>query len=828
VQTGYCLTKAKPVLLHGSLCRGFESHLFHLLKTLVKLSLLHIGICRFESCPSKGQLSHYQPKVNCCLLQNLYGTATKLPFKTYIKMKKDLLKIGIRYNAIYVASSLKTSNPVLQDATANLVAHLKNVGYTVEENLLHHLNSLTAPQILSIYEAFAEVLQLKNNWVPLVKEWNIPTNETRANHWTTFWANLFKDTQGTKLACGHIIPADTFPLERYNGCPFCGTAFVTEGELYFGQGTKSKVLSRWTDADMLQVLTSLLQSSTALDATQSATLKVLLQHYPLPEVAICMKETKMLAIDILKENGNTVAAGKLFQSPADILRYLWYKHTGYLQLVKPKTIRKRKSSNNRSITPQSATISKTIVSSDLKLKYSRVESKIVAKWINDLPLSAEKAAAHMHPQRSMWVRFIRALRLAEYSHHKGMERLKLLLDIFYKQNYEVAAGRIEYFRLKSDAENTFLLLKERPGLFARSLFSNMLWFGPKDTLAAFAKTAEQIPARLLLTLNSYAKTYFDKSCNRVVKPLGGVSKVISPNRLLALYSPDQLQEMIDSIEELCLKIIKKRFEAQRNGNTSIFIDPSLYFMPLPIGDRTESIQDFPSALMGTRFALEGNTVRLFMQWGKGLPKQHLDMDLSCQIAYPNKIEVCSYYQLTTTGAQHSGDIRSIPDQVGTAEYIELKLDTLQKAGAQYVSFTCNAYSNGSITPNLVVGWMNAAYPMKISTENGIAYDPSCVQHQIKIGKTLTKGLLFGVLDVARKEIIWMEKSFVGQTVASLDTKGIKAMLAKLEAKTTVGKMLLLKAEAQSLTLVDSAENADEVYDRTWAMNVASVSQLLIG
>lgn len=102
------------------------------------------------------------------------------------------------------------------------------------------------------------------------------------------------------------------------------------------------------------------------------------------------------------------------------------------------------------------------------------------------------------------------------------------------------------------------------------------------------------------------------------------------------------------------------------------------------------------------------------------------MDLSCHIALPHSTEVCSYFHLQATGATHSGDIRSIPDNVGTAEYIELHIEKLNLYDARYVVFTCNAYSNGAISPNLVVGWMDSAYPMKISEKNGVAYDPSCV------------------------------------------------------------------------------------------------------
>ncbi len=744
-------------------------------------------------------------------------------------MKKELVKIGIRYNAIYLEKTETQVTSQIKETTANFIANIARLGYTVEETLLHQLNRLNAPQLLAVYEAFVEVLQVKNNWNPLVKGWDIPTNETATDHWITMIVNYFKSEKGERLACGHVIPFNTFPLERYNGCPFCGTPFQLNGEIYTGQGSKMKILKLWTDEQMSEALTNLLTSKTALDVTQVDTLMTLMNHFDLPDVAIEMKETQIIVVDALKTAGKANEAAKLFKTPVDIMRYLWYKHTGFLQIVQPYVIAKRIAANNQHMMLQLSTAQHAMeVSKEtLKLKYSRSEAKIVAKWMNDLPVSAEKAAELMHPKRQMWVRFIRALRLAEYSKFNGMEKLKTLLDVFYNENYEVVAGTIEQARLKMDAAKTFALLKERPGLFARSLFANMLWFGKDQTLEAFGEIANQIPARLLLTLNSYASIYFDPSQQRNVKPLGGTNKVIPANPLLQLYTTQQLSEMIAAVEVMCLKSMAERYAALSSEHKTMFIDPNLYSIPLPIGDRATTVQDLPAALMGTRFAIEGNTVRLFMQWGKGLKAQHLDMDLSSQIAFENRVEVCSYYQLQATGAKHSGDIRSIPNEVGTAEYIELNVEELQKNKAKYVSFTCNAYSNGSIAPNLVIGWMNSRYPMAINEQTGVAYDPSCVQHQVRVTQTLSKGMLFGVLDVEKKEIVWMEQSFSGQTVAHLNYENVETMLVKLKAKLTIGKLLAIKAKAQGLILVEDAAQADEVYTSEWALDVAQITTLLV-
>ena len=467
-----------------------------------------------------------------------------------------------------------------------------------------------------------------------------------------------------------------------------------------------------------------------------------------------------------------------------------------------------------------------IAKKDLKLKYSRKECLMVANWLNNLDMDVQAMCETMHPKRGMWIRFIRALRLAEYSKRKDFEKLNEVLDVFYNQTYDVWQADVNRYRLKMDAEKTFALLKQRPGLFARSLFSNMLWFGSDETIAHFTEIIDKIPARLLFTLNMYAQNYFDKNIQRSVKPLGGTNKRIKANGLLNLYDEKQLEAMKSQIEELCILAMKKRFAAVANNNKTMYIAPQLFNIPVSIGDRSDTVQDLPVALMGTRYPVEGNEVRLFMQWGKDLPAQHLDMDLSCYIAYENNFDMCSFSRLNTIGCKHSGDIRSIPNKIGTAEYININIDELKKAGAKFVTFTCNAYSNGSITPNLVVGWMNSKHPMKISERTGVAYDPSCVDHQVRVTQNVAKGLVFGVLDIAKKEIIWLEMTFGGQLVQGLDYKGVQALLSKLSSKLNIGSLLQLKAEAQGLEIIESL-NADEVYDAQWAINAAALTQLLI-
>lgn len=750
---------------------------------------------------------------------------------------ETLNKVALRHRAIFLPvikeNIQMTAAPTV--AVMAFVARLKENRFGVSETLLHALCQVPAERLADIARVVGQVMGADLNWAPLVKGWNVPTGETLADHIVTFWANIYgKEAgfKGTTLPCGHLIPEGTFPMERYNGCPFCGTPFATTQYVYKGQGSKLKTLQLYTESDLRHVLHTLLSSPTPLDATQRDSLALLIGEFGLPNVAIPMKETVMLAVKALVDAGKDNEAALLLRTPSDILRFLWMEKTGMVQIVEPKTLiaRARQLYTHMFGPLDRSQLAGEQMKQKLKQKYDRRACRRVAGWMNALPMNARLAAENMNPKRGMWVRMIRALRLGEYAKKPGMEHLRQLLDVFYNQDYTTWQGQVDRVTRDNNAVETFRLLKQRPGLFARCLFSTMLRFGPEETQKAFEEVADQLPARLLLSLNNAAETWFDTTYERIARPIiGGVHR-IEPHKLLALYDAKAINGMRNAVKEIYQKSMSHRFAAMPTTAKTIYIDPALYDIPVSVGDRSASVQDTSCALMGTRFAVEGNAVRLFLQWGKGLHKQHLDMDLSCAIAFADGTKKeCAYYNLETVGAKHSGDIRAIPEMVGTAEYIELDINQLSQAGARYVTFTCNAYSVGSLCPNLVVGWMLSANPMTVSETDGVAYDPSCVQHMVRVSEeNQNKALVFGVLEVEKREIVWLEMPFMGQNLRSCNLNDVRNLLCRLENKVKVGTLLRLKADAQHLTRVDSPDKADEAYTYHWALNPAEVSTLLNG
>ncbi len=516
-------------------------------------------------------------------------------------MNTTLTKVALRYRAVYLAVNRKDidMNAVTTAPVVAFVARLRENGFCVSEELLHALNIVPADHLAEITECINEVMGVDLNWAPLVKGWDEPTGETYADHLVTFMTNILggEDAgfKGTTLKCGHFIPEGTFPLERYNGCPFCGTPFETANFVYKGQGSKLKELRLFTETDMKHVFSSLLSSATPLDGTQRDTLEQLLGEYALPkDVVITMKETAMLVVKLLVGQGKGDDAAFLLKTPADVLRYLWYEKSGYVQIIEPKTLvaHARKLYYHMFGPLDRGAEAAEEMKRKLMLKYDRKACLRVAKWLNAVPMSARQAAENMNPKRGMWVRMIRALRLGEYSRKKGMEHLAEILDVFYKQDYATWQGRLDKARLDNDADKTLAMLKERPGLFARSLFATMLRFGSDKTVAAFDEVADKMPARLLLSLGNAAEAYFDPKEVRLARPVTGGTHRIEPNKLLALYDEEARKKMVEDVTGIYMASMARRFAAQETAAKTVYIDPSLYNIPISVGDRSTTVQDY--------------------------------------------------------------------------------------------------------------------------------------------------------------------------------------------------------------------------------------------
>ncbi|MBD5234319.1 MAG: hypothetical protein HDS65_09120 [Bacteroidales bacterium] len=731
-------------------------------------------------------------------------------------MNTDLLKVALSHGALYFGPSPAIDHGTLREPAAAFAASLARCGYVLAPDALGAANASVPNVLQQIVDVVEDVYGIGLNWAPLVKGWTTPTGESAVDHLVTLFANLFPDSSipGTTLPCGHFIPFGTFPLDRYNGCPFCGTPFTLSGEIYTGQGSRAKVLELWREADLIKLRDTLVQSAVPLDATRIQQLRVLAYAFGPGDIrTVVSVENAFVVASILEDKGMYSEAAVLIDNPSKLIRYLWYRHTGQLRIVRPASVYGKIA---RNYADSEARVEAVALSRrQMSLHYTRSECRRYADWLENMNIEAAAMCEMMNPRRQMWVRFIRALRLTEFAKNAKYPKLRTFLDLFYRKDYPVWLGKLESSKLRNDSEAFFRRLSTRPGLFARSLFASMLWFGPGQTLENFLKISLEIPPRLLISLSNAAVGYFmPDGDKRYVELPGGKRVAVPVNKLLSLYAEEKRMDMAVAVKGACLEAVGQFFASvPHTSGRRVYIAPSLFDIPVPVGDRAATVQDASAAYQGERFKVEGNEVRLFLQWGKGLPAQHLDMDLSAAIIYADGTsEECAYYSLSLPGACHSDDIRHIPDLVGTAEYIELDINELLRNNARYAVFTCNAYTDGSLDPGLIVGWMDSANPMKVSDESGVAYDPSTVSHFVKVSAgNLSKGLVFGVLDIAKREILWVEMPFDGRSVASLSLDSVQALVHRLESKISVGELIAIMADAQGLVRTDSPADADISY-----------------
>ena len=72
--------------------------------------------------------------------------------------------------------------------------------------------------------------------------------------------------------------------------------------------------------------------------------------------------------------------------------------------------------------------------------------------------------------------------------------------------------------------------------------------------------------------------------------------------------------------------------------------------------------------------------------------------------------------------------------------------------------------------------------------------------------TLSSGdlnqLVFGVLDVKKRDVMWLELCFGGQIVQNLSVSIVESLLKKLDFNLKIGDLLKHKAKIQGLEIID--------------------------
>lgn len=721
----------------------------------------------------------------------------------------------LRHGALWLPSD--RTQPAPGPAAASFVLHLMQHGYGVAADVLPYVYALPEESLRKMSDALSEIFRDKYNWVALRREWENRCDETWLNHLVAAFVNCNaagKSLPYTQLPCGHYIPEGVFDMSQYNGCPLCGKPFLLGQAVVSEPSQPRKMLGRITEADVTKLVAAIVSSPVLPDATTledlSAFLEVCPKAMPSVKADIPSSDMRVFLADYVRKTHDSFWGLDYLQTPDQVLRFLWQPKCGQLRIVAPKGLIKRRI---RYTDPRQRLAELSDIKHEFALHYTRTQGRRIAQWFEDSPLTPEQICIGMHPRRGMWVRVFRAVRMSE--HARRSERLSEIFDRFYNSRYPVWQGEYEAAYISGDTAAALPLLKAHPGFFARHLFSAACRFDFDAVAAAFMQVAADMPLRLLVTLAGNVMPYFCPitSCRAVTLANGHTVSVELPSAI----TPDSEANAVQAVKvrKMVLDAIEAVYARRADKPAGkVYIDPQLFELPVPAGDRTLSTGVTGSLVSGEVFHLASDRVRVFVHWGVGMPAQHYDMDLSATLLGKDLRTNLFYADLNPCeGAIHSGDYQYIPDNVGVAEYISLDLDALAKQGYTTAIFELSAYSVPDVSDTAIIGWLDSQKPFELDPTTGVAYDPADVQCMLKTSsRTVARGIVFAVLDICRRSIMTLEVFNEDQTIQDLDIECILSKIEKIKSKMSVGELLSIMVKAGGGTMAPQDE-ADTIYSR---------------
>ena len=108
--------------------------------------------------------------------------------------ENNLQKVALRYKGLYLDIE-KENIDMSSEITPSVYSfseRLKENGFCLTEELLHALIAVPEGTLADIVITIKDVMGVELNWTPLVKGWDVPTGETREDHFVTWIANELK------------------------------------------------------------------------------------------------------------------------------------------------------------------------------------------------------------------------------------------------------------------------------------------------------------------------------------------------------------------------------------------------------------------------------------------------------------------------------------------------------------------------------------------------------------------------------------------------------------------------------------------------------------
>jgi hypothetical protein len=413
--------------------------------------------------------------------------------------------------------------------------------------------------------------------------------------------------------------------------------------------------------------------------------------------------------------------------------------------------------------------------------------------------------SEMQPYLGRWIRLGEILHPGEYASKfpKTAAAFNALRNQ-KKVKVRTFAGKVDVAFTKSMEEGV-KLLKTRPGEFARRLDALVRQFDT-DVLPHFEEVVDKVSGKVIFEMFDHFEGRLQNK-QRSVMLKGHGAKMQTLKTLPALP-----KKTVTSIQRIIMNSMMKRFESLPKMG-KVFIDEGLKLQPVPFSMQS-SADGLAVNARGTRFPIGDhvNTLRAFVHWnGDSKP---IDIDLAAGFFTSDFTEKgdISFYSLSNRAikACHSGDIRHRSGPC--AEYIDINIESALVAGIRYVIFNVYNYDGTSLknVDECLFGVMERSHP----NSNEI-FDPMTVASASKVQANSNSASPVA-FDLQNRQWIWVDLEHDSRGIPCLahdatTRKQFEALLGG--SKMSVYDLLLLHVQARGGDLVDSQDQAEEVFTR---------------
>lgn len=380
---------------------------------------------------------------------------------------------------------------------------------------------------------------------------------------------------------------------------------------------------------------------------------------------------------------------------------------------------------------------------------------------------------------------------------------------------------VELLQEQADWDVLLPLLATRPGEFARR-FDMLLCRGvdPQALLDAMGSRAASISTAVLLQVMTHFEERLDTSRGlggdvsavgpwRVFFPKGQVGNLFATKNDRPLLSRATCNQMV----QWCEQTLVARF-AKLQPLGACYLAPELRTYLVPFAQRSAS-KTLRTLARGSRLPLpfkttqggaqSEDTLRFFIWWKNG--RSRTDIDLSAVLYGPDYgfVDTLAYYQLTSHGALHSGDIVDAPN--GAAEFIDINLPIMLARNVRYVVMSISSYSNQPYIdlPECFAGWMAREKP-----NSGEVFEPKTVQDKVDVASD-TIFCIPAIFDLVEQRVIWADIALKTQpqffnNVAN-NLKSVSLMLRAMTQlkKTSLHRLFGLHIQARGIQVQTEAE-----------------------